>query len=145
MSAERQKHLWREASARYKARNLERVKRNRRLRNRANPEAKLRRHQRWYQKHKDSPVRKEKDLALARRSYKPRREKQILAITGGRPRPTICEVCGLTGRIFLDHCHTTGKFRGWLCSHCNSALGFAQDNPATLRQLAAYMEASWST
>lgn len=39
-----------------------------------------------------------------------------------------------------DHCHATGKFRGLLCSRCNLALGYAQDDPEILRSLASYLE-----
>jgi hypothetical protein len=34
----------------------------------------------------------------------------------------------------------TGSFRGWLCDTCNSALGFANDDPALLRRMARYIE-----
>ena len=56
------------------------------------------------------------------------------------PRPDKCEVCGNSGRICLDHCHATMKFRGWLCEPCNTALGRVKDNPDTLRKLAEYLE-----
>lgn len=56
-------------------------------------------------------------------------------------RPKVCEVCQQPHkRICFDHCHKTGKFRGWLCGNCNSALGMARDNPDTLRKLADYLE-----
>ena len=42
----------------------------------------------------------------------------------------------------LDHDHSTGEFRGWLCDDCNGALGKALDNPKTLRRLADYLERS---
>lgn len=34
-----------------------------------------------------------------------------------------CEICGETLRLHLDHDHTTGNFRGWLCQVCNVVLG----------------------
>lgn len=40
----------------------------------------------------------------------------------------------------VDHCHTTGKFRGILCSVCNVSLGKAGDDPALLRRMADYLE-----
>jgi hypothetical protein len=45
-----------------------------------------------------------------------------------------------TGKWSTDHCHTTGKVRGILCNGCNTALGHAEDKPATLRALASYLE-----
>ena len=57
----------------------------------------------------------------------------------------ICECCGEapSGRyknLCLDHCHTTGKFRAWLCDKCNRALGMVIDNPDILRKLAMILE-----
>lgn len=47
-----------------------------------------------------------------------------------RPEPVdgLCELCGYDqhghGKSFeLDHDHTTGRFRAWLCSHCNRVIG----------------------
>lgn len=64
----------------------------------------------------------------------------------GRARPELCELCGRAptgqGKILaFDHCHTTGKFRGWLCNKCNTAIGLAGEDPAILRALADYLEA----
>lgn len=42
----------------------------------------------------------------------------------------------------IDHCHTTGKVRGILCSGCNLAIGHAKDNPDRLRKLAEYLTRS---
>jgi hypothetical protein len=43
-------------------------------------------------------------------------------------------------RFHLDHNHVTGKLRGLLCSHCNVALGMAEENPMLLRAMAEYIE-----
>ena len=58
------------------------------------------------------------------------------------PRPTKCQVCKLVGRICADHCHKKNLFRGWLCSGCNSVLGYVNDSPKLLRKLATYLEAA---
>jgi hypothetical protein len=40
----------------------------------------------------------------------------------------------------LDHDHTTGKFRGWVCDDCNLAIGRAGDTLEGVRRLVSYME-----
>ena len=57
-----------------------------------------------------------------------------------------CTTCGTPhtdapkGRLHIDHCHSTGKVRGLLCSQCNTALGLVQDDVELLRRLAEYLE-----
>lgn len=43
--------------------------------------------------------------------------------------------------LCLDHDHTTGKFRGFLCQGCNLALGHLQDDVRRLQQLIDYLGA----
>ena len=52
----------------------------------------------------------------------------------------VCEVCSSTENIHIDHCHTSGKYRGVLCSHCNTSLGFMMDSPDRIMALARYSE-----
>lgn len=61
------------------------------------------------------------------------------------PAPNNCEICGreshtLKKGLCLDHDHKTNKFRGWLCSPCNVALGMVQDKPERLALLIKYLE-----
>jgi len=59
----------------------------------------------------------------------------------GRPRPKACEVCSRTNKkIHWDHDHASGRFRGWICSACNIALGMVDDSPEILRKLIKYLE-----
>jgi hypothetical protein len=69
----------------------------------------------------------------------------------GRPRPLVCEVCQESGYgrgnkpnsgIVFDHCHATGRPRGWLCDRCNKMLGLSHDSPSLLRRLGEYLEAN---
>ena len=61
-----------------------------------------------------------------------------------RPRPLNCEVCDrpeveLKRGLFYDHNHQTDKFRGWICSDCNLALGFAKDSVEIMKKLIKYV------
>lgn len=40
---------------------------------------------------------------------------------------------------YVDHCHTTGKVRGLLCFHCNTALGHIFDNTEILQSMIKYL------
>lgn len=42
-------------------------------------------------------------------------------------------------RLSVDHCHTTGRVRGLLCSRCNSAIGMLDDSPALTLAAAEYL------
>lgn len=43
------------------------------------------------------------------------------------------------GRYHFDHDHQTGKFRGLLCTNCNTALGQFKDNPTLLARAIGYL------
>ena len=60
-----------------------------------------------------------------------------------------CAICGSPDsgcikkeRLHVDHCHTTGKVRGLLCTNCNQAIGKFKDSPELLRLAAMYIEKS---
>jgi hypothetical protein len=78
-------------------------------------------------------------VRMARFTAKKKATQELVA---GRPRPTVCELCNeLNLRVVFDHCHLSGKFRGWLCDRCNKTLGHVKDSPELLRKLADYLEA----
>ena len=59
-----------------------------------------------------------------------------------------CAICGIDNngkyrnkpRAFaVDHCHTTGKIRGLLCSDCNTGIGLFKDNTNLLQFAIKYL------
>lgn len=97
------------------------------------PEKRLLYQRRYAEKHRDRLLEK----GRARRGMP----------TPSRPCPTVCEVCsnppaethpGKT--LHLDHCHTSGAFRGWLCTNCNTGLGKLGDNVEGVRRALEYLE-----
>lgn len=56
-----------------------------------------------------------------------------------------CAICGRRPpRLVVDHCHTTERVRGLLCSNCNLALGDLDDDPDRCVSAARYLEHSLS-
>jgi hypothetical protein len=82
-----------------------------------------------------NPETREKDLA---RSYGLSWEeyKALAARQGGA-----CAICKKSGqRLFVDHCHKTGRVRGLLCNRCNIGLGYYQDDPRLMRTAMEYLK-----
>jgi hypothetical protein len=42
--------------------------------------------------------------------------------------------------MVVDHCHKSGKTRGFLCSNCNKGIGMLQDDTVVLQQAINYLE-----
>lgn len=59
-----------------------------------------------------------------------------------------CAICGSEStnnsragkRLFVDHCHTTDKIRGLLCSTCNHGLGQFKDSVEVLQSAIDYLK-----
>jgi len=56
-----------------------------------------------------------------------------------------CQICGVEPdpdgkRLAVDHCHTTGRIRGLLCSNCNTAIGLLYDNKELLQNAINYLK-----
>jgi hypothetical protein len=108
----------------WRAKNKDRLRANRE----ANKEAIAAKAKAYRQKYKD------------RRLQVERRRRGMPEPT--RPCPKQCESCGrvpVKMGLHLDHCHVTGKFRGWLCGNCNSAIGKLGDNIDGVYRAVAYL------
>jgi hypothetical protein len=54
-----------------------------------------------------------------------------------------CAICRKSAqRLCLDHCHSTGKVRGFLCRKCNLGLGCYDDDPNLTAAATAYLKAA---
>jgi hypothetical protein len=112
------------ASRRYRARHPDKIK----AANRAH-----------YARHPELAKARERDSRVRRYGRGGLLRQTLLWLQGGK-----CAGCGSTepgSKIgwCLDHDHLFGAYRGVLCLQCNSAVGHAKDNPATLLSLAAYI------
>lgn len=59
------------------------------------------------------------------------------ASQGGR-----CAICERsTSRLFIDHCHTTGRVRALICQTCNTFLGWYERKADTILLFQSYIEA----
>lgn len=50
-----------------------------------------------------------------------------------------CEICKKESKLVVDHCHSSGQLRGWLCSPCNIALGLLKDDCTSMRSAIRYL------
>jgi len=93
---------------------------------------------------------KRKAQKAAKRARKVRnRQIKLKLPTPTRGNPGYCEACGRKQEdqdraLSVDHCHKTGIFRGWLCSHCNLGLGKLGDTLDSVRNMLRYLERAYS-
>lgn len=96
---------------------------------------------RWKAANPDESKLRQKLSSLATR-YRISREtvKAMYANYNGR-----CPICDTpTPNPCVDHCHSTGKVRAFLCLKCNFGLGYFLDNPELLLKAADYLKSHLS-
>lgn len=54
----------------------------------------------------------------------------------------VCEICGRTEKLCVDHDHKNKIFRGLLCQACNRALGWFENNKNKIEKYLARWENS---
>lgn len=73
--------------------------------------------------------------------FKAMKEKQNNICIGCRkPETAIHNITKQVRELAVDHCHTTGKVRGLLCSRCNIILGLSSESCETLKNLIDYLK-----
>ena len=53
---------------------------------------------------------------------------------------TPCQCCGRISKLFLDHCHVTDEFRGWICRLYHTSIGCAGESQEGVQKLLTYLE-----
>ena len=54
-------------------------------------------------------------------------------------KPAACECCGkVTDKLSIDHDHKTKMFRGYLCTSCNSKIGYMGDTLQGVKDCGAH-------
>ena len=78
-------------------------------------------------------------------------ERKKREYVSNHPQPKIgedfyCRICDRTITIQqnrdvnLDHDHTTGEIRGWICNRCNTGLGNFRDNISVLKRAIRWLQ-----
>jgi len=75
-----------------------------------------------------------------------RRQAGKLAESEVKPKlGTPCNLCGRKDQqLLFDHCHSTLKHRGWLCSSCNKGLGLLGDTVESIERVLLYLKKSYN-
>ena len=51
-----------------------------------------------------------------------------------------CKICERNTKLFVDHCHKTGKVRGLLCSKCNQGIGLFNEDLEIINKEINYIQ-----
>ncbi len=106
----------------------------------AHPEEKRSYSLKYYYKNKGTEKAKNRAWKYKGRPIPTRPEPEFCENTACRKTETAKDRTGKTKPLSNDHCHATGKFRGWLCNSCNYAAGRSADSVSILRGLSNYLE-----
>lgn len=118
---------------------------NRRRRDKANPDSK--RLTRNWEQNNPEQHQMQKNRTRCRKACVPEKHVELVAKLLEFDIP--CATCNRSarensgtskGRICLDHDHENNQFRGFICNHCNLAIGYLKDNPEIALKIAAYLQ-----
>ncbi len=103
----------------------------------ASKEARNARLKKWRLKNPGAASRADRRTRLKRKyGITPECVEKMRAAQGG-----CCAICDRkTTRLFVDHCHTTGRVRALLCQTCNTFLGWYEKKADTILNFQNYVD-----
>ena len=97
----------------------------------------------WYINNKERHIKSQREY---KRNNNVKVKSRIYGIEEGLLKEAItnakgkCAICGKNSKLVIDHNHKNGKFRGLLCSSCNSGLGYFKDCIETMYSAINYIK-----
>ena len=85
-------------------------------------------------------IRKNRRKSYLKQIYNLTEEKYNKILKQQRGVCAICKNGNGKKNLFVDHYHKTGKIRGLLCHHCNSSLGFFDEDINIIKNVIKYLE-----
>lgn len=89
----------------------------------------------WREKNKDHMKAKHREWHLRNTYDLSTDEVNIVAIKQDNK----CAICKEAKKLYIDHNHKTGKFRGLLCNNCNAAIGQVHESIEKLKSAIEYL------
>jgi len=152
LSDDERKKRNRERAAKYRKANPEKsreISRRSNAKRRVNPETSkvIREYQANYRKTNAQKLRdkeRKRKFGISSEKYSELLENQngVCAICGN---PETATRLGVVKALSVDHCHSTGRIRGLLCSDCNTGIGKLKDDVTILQNAIRYLASQEST
>tara|TARA_R110002020_G_scaffold216534_1_gene424309 strand:- start:40 stop:519 length:480 start_codon:yes stop_codon:yes gene_type:complete len=105
----------------------------------ANKEKKKAYNKAWYEANKEKKLAKSKTYSLKYKYNITLKERDFML----KKQNNKCKICNTKFskvKPNIDHCHTTNKVRGILCTMCNMGLGLFKDNTENLTNAITYLK-----
>lgn len=103
----------------------------------------------WYAKNRDAIIKRNRDnydperariYTLKRYGMTIEQFNEMMARQGGRCACCTVLLLGTERKVVVDHCHSTGRVRGILCSQCNTGIGMFNEQRHLFASASSYLE-----